>query len=78
MTVVTTLLLLVLFAIGQAFRIAEELKRERNSSKLGYQVVLDSCDEIAEFAERRLSDRPADLKELMAIVSTLKTHEPAE
>jgi serine/threonine protein kinase len=77
-TVVTTLLVLVLVAVGQAFRIAEELRRERSASERGYQVALSSCGEIAQFAERRLSDRPEDLKELMAIVSTLKTHEPAE
>ena len=70
LTVVATLLLVALLAIVQAFRISEELRRERNSSEMGYNVALNSCGEIAQFAERRLSDRPEDLKELMAIVST--------
>ena len=70
-TVVATLLVVALVAIGQAFRIAEELRRERNCLRdEATSVALNSCGEIAQFAERRLSDRPEDLKELMAIVST--------
>jgi serine/threonine protein kinase len=67
---VTTLLLLALFAILQAHRINEALTRERNSSELGYRLALDAAGQIAQFAERRLSDRPDDLKELLAIVRT--------
>jgi tetratricopeptide (TPR) repeat protein len=67
---VTALLLLAVFAIVQAYRIADELRRERNSSELGYKVARDSWDEIVQFAERRLGDRPADLQALLAIVSS--------
>jgi tetratricopeptide (TPR) repeat protein len=59
---VTVLLLLVLF-------VADGLRRERNSAEQGFRVALDALGEITQFAARRLSDRPEDLKEVLKIVS---------
>jgi serine/threonine protein kinase/xanthine/CO dehydrogenase XdhC/CoxF family maturation factor len=67
---VTTLLLLAVCAIVLVARIARERTIERNSSELGYQMALDTMGKIAQFAERKLNDRPADLRELLAIVSS--------
>src|SRR5262249_52094050 len=71
---VTALLLLAILAIVQAYRIADELRRERDSSELGYKVGLESTDKIVQLAERLLSDRPEHLKELLAIVSSQYGH----
>jgi serine/threonine protein kinase len=60
---VTTLLLLAVF-------VAAGYRRERNSAEQGFKVALDALGQITQFAERRLSDRPEDLKELLRIVST--------
>ena len=66
---VTMLLLVALMGIVQVQRLARaSWNAALESSDEGYQNALASVEEIALFAERRLSDRPEDLKDLLAIV----------
>ena len=65
---VTALLLVALFAIVQSVRNEAALREAIASSDQGYQKALDTVDEIALFAERRLGEHPAELKDLLTIV----------